>query len=217
MAAIPQQEVGKVTKFRWRKALIVPVLGMALALPGTAAAQFSPGYKFLEAVRKRDGAVVNDMLNEPGTQVVNTRDVTSGQTALHIVTARRDLAWLSFLLSRGANANARDSSGATALALAANMGFIEGVEALLASGARVDDANSAGETPLIAATHRKDIGLMRVLLKAGADPDRADNSGRSARDYATLEGRASTLLSEIETNARPRGQRGAQRTYGPSF
>lgn len=204
-------------KSRWHKALLIPVLGIALALPGAAVAQFSQGYKFLEAVRKRDGTVVNDMLNEPGTQVVNTRDVTSGQTALHIVTARRDLAWVSFLLSRGANANARDSSGGTPLALAANMGFIEGVEALLASGARVDDANSAGETPLISATHRKDIALMRVLLKAGANPDRADNSGRSARDYATLDGKNSALLSEIETNARPRGQRSGPGTYGPSF
>ncbi len=204
-------------KSRWHKALLIPVLGIALALPGTAVAQFSQGYKFLEAVRKRDGTVVNDMLNEPGTQVVNTRDLTTGQTALHVVTTRRDLTWMSFLLSRGANVNARDSSGVTPLMLAANVGFIEGVEALVAGGARVDDANSAGETPLISATHRKDIALMRILLKAGANPDRADNSGRSARDYATLDGKNSTLLSEIETNARPRDQRSGPGTYGPSF
>lgn len=204
-------------KSRWHKALLIPVLGIALALPGTAVAQFSQGYKFLEAVRKRDGTVVNDMLNEPGTQVVNTRDLTTGQTALHVVTTRRDLTWMSFLLSRGANVNARDSSGVTPLMLAANVGFIEGVEALVAGGARVDDANNAGETPLISATHRKDIALMRILLKAGANPDRADNSGRSARDYATLDGKNSTLLSEIETNARPRDQRSGPGTYGPSF
>lgn len=204
-------------KSRWHKALLIPVLGIALALPGTAVAQFSQGYKFLEAVRKRDGTVVNDMLNEPGTQVVNTRDLTTGQTALHVVTTRRDLTWMSFLLSRGANVNARDSSGVTPLMLAANVGFIEGVEALVAGGARVDDANSAGETPLISTTHRKDIALMRILLKAGANPDRADNSGRSARDYATLDGKNSTLLSEIETNARPRDQRSGPGTYGPSF
>lgn len=204
-------------KSRWRMAVLVPLMGAALALPGAAVAQFSQGYKFLEAVRKKDGNVVNDMLNEPGTQIVNTRDLTTGQTALHIVTTRRELTWMDFLLSRGANVNARDSSGVTPLVVAANMGFIEGVELLLAKGARVDDANSAGETPLISATHRKDTGLMRILLKAGADPDRADNSGRSARDYARLEGRGSSLLSEIETNARPRAQRNGRGTYGPSF
>jgi ankyrin repeat protein len=58
---------------------------------------------------------------------------------------------------------------------------------------------------------------MRALLKAGADPDRADNSGRSARDYAALEGRSSPLLGEIETNAKPRGQRTGKPTYGPSL
>lgn len=203
--------------------LLVPVLGVLLTislatLPAPASAQFSVGYKFLEAVKKRDGNVVNEMLGEPGTTVVNTRDVTSGETALHIVTIRRDLTWMNFLLGKGANPNLRDVRGATPLVLAANAGFIEGVELLLGQGARVDDPDSAGETPLISAVHRKDVGLMRALLKAGADPDRADNSGRSARDYARLTSGGRNLLDEIEANAKPRGTRpGAQRSYGPSL
>jgi ankyrin repeat protein len=102
--------------------------------------------------------------------------------------------------------------------LAANLGFLDGLEALIAAKADVDQPNDSGETPLISAVHRRDIPMMRVLLKAGADPDRADNSGRSARDYATLDGRSSPLLTELENNAKPKNQRaGNKPVYGPTF
>jgi ankyrin repeat protein len=197
---------------------------LALALAATlvvatpAAAQFSQGYKFLEAIRKKDGNVAQEMLDVPGTTVVNTRDLTSGETALHIVTARRDLTWMQFLLGKGANVNARNNRGTTPLQLAVGMGFTEGVELLVQQRARVDEPDAAGETALIAAVHRRDTGIMRLLLKAGANPDRADNSGRSARDYAGLEGRGNPLLVEIEANAKPKAAQGQARgSYGPSF
>ena len=196
---------------------IAVAAALAVAMP--AAAQFSPGYKFLEAIRKKDGNAVEEMLQVPGTPLVNTRDVTSGETALHIVTARRDLTWITFLLAKGANVNARNGRGVTPLQLAVGMGFTEGVELLIQQGARIDEPDSAGETPLITAVHRRDTGLIRLLLKAGANPDRSDNSGRSARDYAGLEGKGNPLLSEIETNAKPKGAAGAptRGSYGPSF
>lgn len=194
-------------------------MAAVLVAPAPASAQFSRSYKFLEAVRKKDGGVVQDALNEPGSQIVNTRDSTSGETALHIVTARRDTTWMSFLMGKGANVNARDGRGTTALQLAVTLGFPEGVDLLVAQRARIDEPNAAGETPLISAVHRRDTAIMRALLKAGADPDRADNSGRSARDYALLAGRTSALIGEIENNARPQGQRGTapQRSYGPAL
>lgn len=193
-------------------------LAAMLAVATSAAAQFSAGYKFLEAIRKRDANTVQEMLDVPGTTVVNTRDVSSGDTPLHIVTARRDLQWITFLLAKGANVNARNGRGATPLQLAVSMGFPEGVELLIERGARIDEPDAAGETPLITAVHRRDTGLMRLLLKAGANPDRSDNSGRSARDYATLDGKGSALLAEIQTSAKPKGAAGAPRgSYGPSF
>lgn len=197
--------------------LVVAVAGLLTgAVP--AAAQFSPGYKFLEAVRKKDGNVVQEMLSLPGTTIINTRDVTSGETALHIVVDRRDLTWISYLISKGANVNARNSRGTTPLQLAVRTGFPEGVALLVQEGARVDESDAAGETPLIAAVHRRDLELMRLLLKAGADPDRADSSGRSARDYAALDGKGSSLLTEIETHAKPKAAAGQSRnSYGPSF
>lgn len=201
-----------------RKAwLLLPLLAGAAMIAATPAhAQFSQGYQFLEAVKKKDGQKVEDALAIPGSTLINTRDVTSGETALHIVAQRRDITWLTFLIAKGANVNVRDARGVTPLQLASNLGWLDGVELLVSKKARVDDANDAGETPLIFAVHRRDIPMMRALLKAGADPDRKDNSGRSARDYAVIDGRSGPLVAEIESSAKPRGQRGAN-TYGPTF
>ncbi len=196
--------------------ILVPLLAGALVVSSPAQAQFSAGYRFLEAVKKRDGAAVEEALGLPGATIVNTRDVTTGQTALHLVTQRRDLTWMSYLIGKGANVNARDASGVSPLVLACNLGFIEGVTLLVDAKARIDEASDTGETPLISAVHRRDMEMMRVLLKAGADPDRADNSGRSARDYAKLSG-GGTLLAEIDRSAKPKGQRAGGASYGPSF
>mgnify|MGYP000034033307 FL=1 len=194
--------------------LILSLAGLVtLSSAAPAVAQFSESYKFLEAVRKKDGEKVTEALADPAQTVVNTRDVTSGETALHIVTNRRDLTWMQFLIAKGANVNVRDAKGMTPLVSAVNANFPEGVELLVDKGARLNDSNNAGETPLITAVHNRNIAVIRLLLKAGADPDRADNSGRSAKDYARLAG--GNLLAEIEANAKPKGDKA--KSYGPKF
>lgn len=205
------------SKFRASWRMLLPFAAGLAVLSVPAQAQFSDGYRFLEAVRKQDGHKVEEALNEPGSTIVNARDVSSGETGLHIVTARRDLTWMNFLISKGANVNARDSKGVSPLMLATNLGFVEGVQLLTESNAKLDDTNDAGETPLIAAVHRNNIPMIRILLKAGANPDRADNSGRSARDYAELEGRGSPVLNEIEAHAKAKGAATAKPVYGPTF
>jgi len=182
------------------------LLGAAVALPGPAAAQFSDSFKFLEAVRKKEGDKATELLDEKGSNLVNTRDSTSGDSALHIVTQRRDLPWMQFLVAKGANVNARNVKGETPLVIAANLNFFEGVEFLVGQGAKVDESNSTGETPLITSVHNRNIAMLRVLLKAGANPDRTDNSGRSARDYARLDTKSDTLLKELEAAAKPKSQ-----------
>lgn len=198
--------------------MVLAGLAAMFVMAAPAAAQFSDSYKFLEAVRKKDGAAVSEYLNEPGSTLVNTRDRKSGDSALHIVTERRDVAWIRYLIGNGADPNIRNEKGITPLVQAASLGFVEGVDVLVTYGARVDEASQTGETPLIAAVHRHDIGVIRLLLKAGADPDRADNSGRTARDYAALDGAGNPVLAEIEASAKPAAQRaGAPAVYGPSF
>lgn len=189
----------------------------ALLVPTPALAQFSDGYEFLKAVKEKDGDTVTNAVSEPGSTLINTRDISSGETALHIVTARRDVTWIKFLTLKGANPNIRDNRGVTPLVLAARLGFVDGVEALIKAGARVEESNSTGETPLIFAVHNRNAELVRVLLDAGANPDRADNSGRSARDYAKLDGARSQVLTEIErADAKRKGGEDGG-SYGPDF
>ncbi|WP_379923476.1 ankyrin repeat domain-containing protein [Erythrobacter sp. R86502] len=202
----------------WRRiaSAITPLLALSLAVPASAQFQ-SEGFQFLEAVKEREGDAAMDMLNKPGTQIVNTRDITSGDTALHLVVARTDVVWIRFLLQRGADPNIRNRKGISPLQLATAMGFVDGAEALIKGGASVNVSDQTGETPLIAAVHSRDVAMVRLLLQKGADPDHNDNSGRSARDYMELMS-GNTLMQQEFTDAdAKRAETGTKREYGPSF
>lgn len=189
--------------------------GLALVAAPAAAQFMSAGFKFLEAVKKKDGEEVEKVLGAT-PNLVNTRDVTTGETALHFVTQRRDLTWLNFLLYKGANPNARTDKGVTPLAIAVSLDWVEGAGLLLGNGARPNDPDSNGETPLIAAVHQRDVELVKLLISKGADPLRADNSGRNARDYAELMGKSSAVWEAIDTAAKAAAAKRKQ-SYGPSF
>lgn len=194
---------------------------LALSLAITAApaallaqAQTSPGYTFLEAVKTGEGSEVTSLLEQPG-QIVNSRDRSSGETALHIVVRDKNEQWLNFLLYKGANPNISDKGGDTPLMLAVMVDFPDGVTRLLGKGARVDEANSRGETPLIRAVQLRRVGLVRTLIAAGADPERTDSvAGLSARDYALRDGRTNEIVQLLE-KVPADGANGE--VYGPSF
>lgn len=174
---------------------------LALALwPAIASAQFSDSYNFLKAVRDKDGAKVTEIISKPGSTIVNTRDISTGQTALHIVAERRDAAWLGFLLSKGANPNMTDAQGNTPLMVATRLRFVEGAQTLLDHGAQVDKTNDSGETPLIRAVQLRDLPLIRLLVSKGANPNKADTlAGMSARDYAQRDGRSQAILDILDS------------------
>lgn len=191
------------------------VLLLSLAIPAAlvAQAQTSPGYAFLEAVKKSDGTQVTKLLDEPG-QIVNSRDRSSGETALHIVTRDKNDSWLGFLLFKGANPNIGDRNGDTPLMTAVMVDFPGGIVRLIEKGARVDEANNRGETPLIRAVQLRRPELVRQLMKAGASPTRTDSvAGLSARDYALRDGRNGEMVEILADAKVPE----AKPVFGPSF
>ena len=177
---------------------------LALAVPASGQQTFSDSFNFLKAVRERDGAKVSDLVAEPGSVVINTRERGSGETALHIIVRGRDLNWLVFLLGKGARPDIQSGRGETPLTLAAQIGWVEGAEQLLARGASANLSNTRGETPLILATQRRDLAMVRLLLNRRADPKRTDNvAGMSALDYARQDPRASAVLKLLEAKVAP--------------
>lgn len=169
--------------------LATALLIVAPALPATAQFQ-SESYKFLQAIRDGKGEDVVNMLGKPGSNVINTRDPSSGETAVHIVVKRGDSTYLRYLLQNGADPNLRDDKGNTPLLIAVTEGETDLIPFLVAGKANPNLGNEAGETPLIRAVQRRDLGEVRALLTAGADPDQTDRiAGKSARDYATQDSR----------------------------
>lgn len=170
------------------------------ASPLAAQISGSASYQFLEAVRNAKGDEVINILSKPGSRIINTRDPSTGEGALHIVTKRGDSKYLKYLLQQGADPNLRDGKGNTALILAVQLGQDSLVPILTDGKANVNLGNSSGETPLIMAVHRRNLELMRALIDAGADPDQTDIiAGKSARDYAREDNREPALAKYLDT------------------
>ena len=193
---------------------------VALAIAAPLSAQtFSESFTFLKAVRSGDAAVVERVANNPSSGAINARDEGSGEGALHILVRQRNLAWVAYLLSRGARADLAMNDGTTPLGLAAQLGWVDGASQLLARGARVDVANQRGETPLILAVQARHVSvadrlaMVNLLLGQGADPNRQDNfAGYSALDYARQDSRAPEVLRALEA----RRARAGNNSFGPT-
>ena len=196
---------------------IIALAALSLGAVPASAQMYSDGYKFLQAVKDKDGDVATSMLNEPGSTVVNARDLSTGETGLHYTVQRRDNVWTGWLLQQNANPNVADKKGVTPLGLAIRLNFLEGVQTLINGGARVDETDFTGQTPLIAAVLSRNGELVELLLKSNANPDKTDNAGRSARDYASERGaeRMRMLIEEHDTAGDADTSGG--RIYGPSF
>lgn len=185
--------------FRFIRIALAAVL---IALPVAAPAQrMSESYEFLKAVREANGTKVTEMLDKPGSSIINTKDRDSGDTALLIVTRRGDPTYIRFLIGRGAGVNIPDARGNTPLMVAASGSCGECIDVLLLVKANVNLANTSGETPLIRAVQQRNLELARKLLTAGANPDQTDViAGLSARDYAKRDTR-SPALTKLLTDA----------------
>lgn len=181
-------------------AMLLAALPLSLAAPTAASAQQqSQRYKFLEAIRKGDGNAVIAMLDQPGQTIVNARDITTGEGAVHIVVKRGDATYLRYLLAKGADPNLRDGAGDTPMMLAVQAGNAELIQILANAKANANLGNGGGETPLIRAVQRRDMTLVRAVLAAGGNPDQTDNlAGMSARDYARRDARSPAIAKVLE-------------------
>ena len=183
------------TRLAYRPFLAIAMLVAATSAP---AQRMSEGYEYLKAVREANGTKVQELTDKPGSQIINTRDPSTGETALHIVAKRGDVTYVRYLVARGAAINAQDGRGNTPLLLATSGNFIEAVDQLTKLRANVNLGNQSGETPLIRAVQLRNLELVRLLLAAGANADQRDVvAGLSARDYANQDSRSPAIVKLI--------------------
>ncbi len=175
-------------------------LGLAfLAVPAAAQMSGSDGEAFIAAMKEGGGGKALDLIDKPGSTVVNYRG-SDGLSGLHIAMRNRNGNWVGFLLSRDADPDISDRNGDTPLIIAARIGYSEGAARMLMAGPEVDKANRVGETALIVAVQQRQPAIVKMLLEAGADPDRTDHaSGYSARDYARRDNRSTDILRLIDS------------------
>jgi len=198
-----------------RRFLLAGLLALGVAAPQPALAQFSDTYKFLEAVKKSDTAAILKAIEVPGVTPVNTKDRSTGETALHITVGRRDIVMTNYFLQHGARTDITDNRGRTPLMIAVERRFIEGAQQLLARKASPNLANDSGETPLIRAVQMGDLDMVRLLLTAGADPSRRDTlAGMSSIDYAKRDNRGSAMIDLLSAKVKATPSKGVQ---GPQF
>lgn len=138
----------------WTPRLYVIVAIILVALAGSAYSQSD-----LEKVKRMLDARP-DMLNAKHAE-------QGGQTMLHYAVWHNQRDVVEYLLSRGADVNARDDNAATPLHVAAWKGHAEVAEMLLAKGADVNSKESDGATPLRLAIVNKQSNVANVLRRRG--------------------------------------------------
>lgn len=177
----------RVFDVRWRNILFgLAAAFLLLVTPGLhvspAAAQFSPTFEFLKALKKSDYRGVKS--NIMGGANVNAKD-DDGVPALVLATDMSDPSMVKFLLDQGAHVDEISArTGETSLMRACASGDRSSAGVLLYYKANINAQDRHGETPLIKAIRGGHREVVKLLVDAGADLDLQDYTGNAAIDYA---------------------------------
>src|SRR5690606_26411497 len=129
---------------------------------------------------------------------VDAREGWGDQTALMWASARRHPEMMEFLISKGADVDARskwrdyqrhitsearaknmDTGGLTPLLYAARENCVECVKVLIERGADIDKTDPDRVSPLLLAVRNTNWDIAKLLIEAGADVDLWDMYGQS--------------------------------------
>ncbi len=100
---------------------------------------------------------------------VNTKGGLMGNTPIHNASLAGRTKVAMFLLSRGADVNAKDKFGASPLSTAAYSGQTDVAKLLLQHGAEVNYISKFGDTPLNVAINHNHTEMVKLLIKHGAN------------------------------------------------
>ena len=119
-----------------------------------------------------------------GGRTVDSKDI-AGQTALMYAAETGRMQVLEYLVSKGADVNAKSGNlHNTSLMYAAAANRLEAIEFLIARGANVDAVNSWKQSALIFAAYKGNADAIKLLLENGAHANLKNKDGETALDIA---------------------------------
>lgn len=122
-------------------------------------------------------------LLESDPQLLNVID-QGGYTPLHKAAYNGHVEIVEYLISKGADLNARSNSGSTPLHGAAFHGHPEAVRTLIEKGAEIDIKNNGGYTPFLGACAGGRFDAASLLIEHGADINALTADSNSALQNA---------------------------------
>ncbi|MDD4871607.1 MAG: SUMF1/EgtB/PvdO family nonheme iron enzyme [Kiritimatiellae bacterium] len=137
------------------------------------------------AIRSNDVDRIDAIIEKSGFEVIKM-GTTDGITPLHLAAALNRYSPAAFLISAGADVNARTSGGFTPLHWAASKDSMETAKLLIKSGADVNAKATSGITPLHWAANKNATNLLAMLIAAGADVEARTDNGFTPLHWATL-------------------------------
>lgn len=115
---------------------------------------------------------------------INAKDGYGGETPLFYATRQSNKKMMEFLLTKGANVNAKNKIGYTCLHIAACGRGKDFVKILLNHGADVNAKEDRGNTPLHETVESAFTDDLEALLSHGADVNAKNNDGKTPLERA---------------------------------
>jgi uncharacterized protein len=173
------------------------ILALLLRAGADPRAAGSEGQTALHLVARTGNVEAAKLLVKAGADV-NAREKWGGQTPLMWAASQNQPGMISYLISKGADANANaavrdwqrrvtaegrpkdmNHGGFTPLLFAAREGFVAAATALLKGGADIDRPDPDGTTPLVLALTNGQWDMAKLLIEAGANVNDWDFWGQS--------------------------------------
>ena len=118
------------------------------------------------------------------------------------------VAVVQYLVTAGAEMEAKDKKGLTALMLAAKKGHVETAQCLVTDGAEMEAKDKKGLTALMLAAKKGHVETAQCLVTDGAELEAKDEDGKTALMWAKSEGhtKVTKLLARLDKDLKKSDQ-----------
>jgi len=143
-------------------------------------------------------------------KIRTTLEEISMDIYMHDAAKKGDEVELKWLMSQGANVNAKDNEGRTPIHYAAREGHYKAMDLLIKQNANVNAQDHNNMTPMHYAVGNNHSAAMELLKKYDANVDAKDINGMTPMHYATENGHFNTmqLLKKLGANVRANDDKG---------